>query len=414
MNNLRKASSFVAERLSTLSGSTLTSEPPVPSRFHSDTDLFDYVTGRIIYQAGVDCESKPMLVFCACNFPSPQEVDYDKVLNGAKYRPGWTWLFKAYRSLSRNAYGYDECRHKPLLSLPCPPLKKVGKQCDPNCTLEWHRCPVLYNLSWVDKLSDLAQQVPLDQIAVPPEVEAYNDTLEPRTVVETALQTNRHGGISGIEFPQLSPSGRGRGMFGVPLVELTGPDCEQGLPRVVQDCLDYIREHGLETEGIFRRSPSSVQLKQAKAAYNRSEVVNMNELGVHVAAVLLKMYFHELPTTILPVALYTTLPSMAECSSDAECAAFIRDTVLPQLPTPNRYVLAHIFYLLHNVSLQSEINKMNSHNLAIVWTPNLVKSDNLAMDMKMYDPNGAGTVGQLVRVAIDYYTVIFATDTASD
>ncbi|KAJ1651763.1 hypothetical protein IWQ61_007752 [Dispira simplex] len=406
MNNLRKASSFVAERLSTLSGSTLASEPPVPPRFHSDADLFDYVTGRIIYQAGVDCESKPMLVFCACNFPSPQEVDYDKVLNGAKYRPGWTWLFKAYRSLSRK---YKKNLKNLYVVHPSTWMRVLMDMMNAVISPKFFR-----KLSWVDKLSDLAQQVPLDQIAVPPEVEAYNDTLEPRTVVETALQTSRYGGISGVEFQQLSPSGQGRGMFGVPLVELTGPDCEQDLPRVVQDCLDYIREHGLETEGIFRRSPSSVQLKQTKAAYNRSEAVNMNELGVHVAAVLLKMYFHELPTTILPVALYTTLPSMAECSSDADRAVFIRDTVLPQLPKPNRYVLAQIFYLLHNISLHSEINKMTSHNLAIVWTPNLVKSDNLAMDMKMYDPNGAGTVGQLVRVAIDHYAVIFTTDPTSD
>ncbi|KAJ1945149.1 hypothetical protein FBU59_002394 [Linderina macrospora] len=64
-----------------------------------------------------------MLVFCACNLPNPQTVDYDRLLNliifrldefvendytvvlftsGAKFNPGWNWLSKAYKRLDRN------------------------------------------------------------------------------------------------------------------------------------------------------------------------------------------------------------------------------------------------------------------------------------------------------------------------
>ena len=78
-------------------------------------------------------------------------------------------------------------------------------------------------------------------------------------------------------------------LFGVPLEELMGFDGEKGgLPRVVKDCIQYLRSTGglricnnvlvlmsslgLQDEGLFRRSPNSVMLKQAQQAYDRGRV----------------------------------------------------------------------------------------------------------------------------------------------
>ncbi|CAG8444995.1 10292_t:CDS:2 [Diversispora eburnea] len=84
--------------------------------------LADYVYSKVIYQAGVDFESKPMVIICACNLPDPKEVDYNRILErillkldlfvesdytvvlfagGAKHNPGWSWMFRAYKSLGR-------------------------------------------------------------------------------------------------------------------------------------------------------------------------------------------------------------------------------------------------------------------------------------------------------------------------
>ncbi|KAJ2757577.1 hypothetical protein IWQ57_007057, partial [Coemansia nantahalensis] len=84
--------------------------------------LLDYVNTQVIFQAGVDFESKPMVVFCACKLPSAQAVDYERLLNliifrldefvendytvvllasGAQHTPGWGWLARAYRRLDR-------------------------------------------------------------------------------------------------------------------------------------------------------------------------------------------------------------------------------------------------------------------------------------------------------------------------
>ncbi|KAJ1739825.1 hypothetical protein LPJ78_004270 [Coemansia sp. RSA 989] len=84
--------------------------------------LLNYVNSSVIFQAGVDYESKPMLVFCACNMPNPKQVDYDRLLNliifrldefvendytvvlltsGATHNPSWHWMSQAYRRLDR-------------------------------------------------------------------------------------------------------------------------------------------------------------------------------------------------------------------------------------------------------------------------------------------------------------------------
>ncbi|OBZ68840.1 hypothetical protein A0H81_11269 [Grifola frondosa] len=69
-------------------------------------------------------------------------------------------------------------------------------------------------------------------------------------------------------------------LFGVPLEQLMGFDGEKGgLPRVVKDCIQYLRECGLQEEGLFRRSPSSVLLKQAAQAYDRGHVVSLTTFG---------------------------------------------------------------------------------------------------------------------------------------
>lgn len=42
-----------------------------------------------------------------------------------------------------------------------------------------------------------------------------------------------------------------------------------GIPRVVRDAIQFIRESGMEEEGLFRRSPQSVLLRAAQDAYDR-------------------------------------------------------------------------------------------------------------------------------------------------
>jgi Rho GTPase-activating protein 1 len=170
-------------------------------------------------------------------------------------------------------------------------------------------------------------------------------------------------------------------IFGVPLEDLMGFDGEKGgVPRVVRDAIQFIRESGMEEEGLFRRSPQSVLLKAAQDAYDRGlyllvtdavdtetlpsgNVVSLETFGdPHLAAVLLKKYLRDLPEPVIPESLYPVVRRCPQPSAsndptdptsverDIASIAYIRDVLLPQLPLCVYILLSHVLraYLLHS------------------------------------------------------------------
>ena len=70
---------------------------------------------------------------------------------------------------------------------------------------------------------------------------------------------------------------------------------------------------------------------------------------------------------------------------------------------PNvQMLLAQVFHLLWEVHSKHSVNKMNSYNLAIVWTPNLVRSDDTVQDFAMCGVGGGGTLGTVIKLCIDH------------
>ena len=52
-------------------------------------------------------------------------------------------------------------------------------------------------------------------------------------------------------------------------------------------------------------------------------------------------------------------------------------TLLLSLPLPNRLALSLLFLLLYKIEEKSDVNRMSSQNLAIVFGPNLLRSASL-------------------------------------
>ncbi|KAF9256571.1 RhoGAP-domain-containing protein [Marasmius fiardii PR-910] len=182
-------------------------------------------------------------------------------------------------------------------------------------------------------------------------------------------------------------------IFGVPLEDIMGYEGEKGgVARIVRDAVAYIRETGMEEEGIFRRSPSSALLRAAREAYDRGNVVSLDTFGdPHLAAVLLKKYLRDLPQPIFPEALYPTIRRCPPPSNSVDMAAvtYIRDVLLPELPPCVYILLSCVLQLLHETSLHSGKNRMDAYNLAIVISPNLVKGSNPARDVMMCMAQGS-------------------------
>ena len=163
-------------------------------------------------------------------------------------------------------------------------------------------------------------------------------------------------------------------LFGIHLEELMGYDGEKGgVPRVVKDCAQYLRQtgasvslspnpsshhvsQGLTDEGLFRRSPNSATLRQVKEAYDRGQVVSLDSFDdPHLAAVLLKMYLRDLPEALFPEPLYPVIqqcPVPTEDPSDWSAVLYIRESLFPALPRCNYILLSYILRASYIIPIQ--------------------------------------------------------------
>ncbi|KAI0260222.1 hypothetical protein BC834DRAFT_901746 [Gloeopeniophorella convolvens] len=384
-------------------------------------DRLQLTISKMIYQAGVDYETRPMVVLNASALPDPREIEYDTLLPrilsyldlyvesdytvvffaaGSKHTPGWNWMWKAYRSLSRKYRKnlkrlyivHSNFFSKMLFSL-------AGAFISPK---------FFRKITYVGTLTELAFQVPLTQIDVPPAVYQENSKHERQITMPVQMRSN---------------------LFGVHLEELMGYDGEKGgIPRVVKDCTQYLRETGLADEGLFRRSPNSATLRQVKEAYDRGQVVSLDSFDdAHLAAVLLKKYLRDLPEPLFAEDLYPIIqqcPVPTENPSDWSAVLYIRESLLPALPRCNQILLSYYLHLMHEVSLRSSTNLMDAHNLTIVLCPNLVSGSSPARDIAMCalpggptlhpslspspsSSQGRTTLGMIIKLCIQRYYEVF-------
>ncbi|XP_066296050.1 ralA-binding protein 1-A-like isoform X2 [Branchiostoma lanceolatum] len=162
-------------------------------------------------------------------------------------------------------------------------------------------------------------------------------------------------------------------IFGIPLheaVERSKLIDGIELPAIFRDCLDFIEERGLSTEGIYRISPVKSQVDALRAAYDHGEVVDLQDHDPHTVAGLLKTYLRELPDPVLTMEL---LPGFEDASAlageDDRIAALIQ--MLYQLPTCNRLLITWLIqHMVHIMDREAE-TKMNLQNISIVLSPTL-------------------------------------------
>ncbi|KAJ1736698.1 hypothetical protein LPJ72_001168 [Coemansia sp. Benny D160-2] len=345
-------------------------------------ELATYVNEKLVYEAGVDYESRPMLVFAACRMLNPDVVDYDRLLNlilfrlddfvesdytvvllaaSPRYKPNIKWLYTAYRRLGRK---YKKNLKALYIVHPSKWVQILMSAMNAVLSPKFAK-----KVQWIDTLSELARRVPIDQINIPPEVYQFNATKE------TEIKVPSHGG----------PSNR---FFGVPLERLMGAHGELGLPAPVADALDYLYTNALQVQDLFRRSPPSATLQKVRSQYEVEGHISITYAvwGEHVAAAILKTWCRELPHPIIPSHYYELIREIPGSEKQPEQAAiYVRDVVLPALSDPPcvALLLAALFGLLRAVADHSHVNNMTSAKLAAAWAPNFVRSSQPDVDISM-------------------------------
>mmetsp|Transcript_42712 Transcript_42712/g.68658 ORF Transcript_42712/g.68658 Transcript_42712/m.68658 type:complete len:529 (-) Transcript_42712:441-2027(-) len=161
-------------------------------------------------------------------------------------------------------------------------------------------------------------------------------------------------------------------VFGVPL--------EASSSIVVSECIAFLQETGLTTEGMFRVPGNQLNVDLIRQRYDKGEKGVISDpkhpARVHDVCTLLKLWMRELPEPVIPTNYYEKLMSLVRSDLKGEdpkttlhVIAFVDD-----LPTIHQQLLGTLVSFLDDVSQKKDENKMSAANLATCFAPSLMRA----------------------------------------
>ncbi|XP_040849224.1 rho GTPase-activating protein 25 isoform X5 [Ochotona curzoniae] len=178
------------------------------------------------------------------------------------------------------------------------------------------------------------------------------------------------------------------------------------VPILVEKCAEFILEHGLNEEGIFRLPGQDNLVKQLRDAFDAGERPSFDrDTDVHTVASLLKLYVRDLPEPVVPWGQYEGFLLCGQLMNADEAKA--QQELMKQLsilPRDNYSLLSYLCRFLHEIQLNSAVNKMSVDNLATVIGVNLIRS-------KVEDPavimRGTPQIQRVMTMMIRDHEILF-------
>ncbi|XP_029562029.1 rho GTPase-activating protein 22 isoform X2 [Salmo trutta] len=202
----------------------------------------------------------------------------------------------------------------------------------------------------------------------------------------------------------------GGGIFGQHLEDTVQYEKKFGqrlAPLLVEQCVDFIRERGLDEEGLFRMPGQANLVKDLQEAFDCGDKPLFDSnTDVHTVASLLKLYLRELPEPVVPFSKYEDFLSCAQLlAKDVEEGVQELGKQVSNLPPANYNLLKYICMFLDEVQSHANKNKMSVQNLATVFGPNILRP-------KMEDPvaimEGTSLVQSLMTVMISEHNRLYS------
>eukprot|EP01125_Pyxidicula_operculata_P019694 TRINITY_DN715_c0_g1_i1.p1 TRINITY_DN715_c0_g1~~TRINITY_DN715_c0_g1_i1.p1 ORF type:complete len:601 (-),score=146.86 TRINITY_DN715_c0_g1_i1:36-1838(-) len=252
--------------------------------------------------------------------------------------PPLSWLRKCYSIFSRS---YKKNLKQLFVIHPSTLVKTTMKLFKPFISNKFWK-----KLKYIEDYKQIFQYVSPQQVKLPPEVILHVSKSRPA----------QHQ------------------IFGVPLDQVMQHpmNSKYTMPVIVMRAIDYLSKNG-KVEGVFRLSGHAQRIDQIKQMYDAGEEISFSdETDVHVIACLLKTYIRELPNPLLTYELHQQW--LDAYSNETEQAILNLRKLIKILPTPNHTILNNLIQLLHDLTLDEEKTKMSAANLAICWSPNILRS----------------------------------------
>lgn len=250
----------------------------------------------------------------------------------------------------------------------------------------------------VSTISQLALEIDIENLLIPPSAYLYDRQLSPDIHV---------------------PYASGRRAFGARTPMPKNSDGKSRLPRVLRETSTFILfKDNIKTEGLFRIPPHSKLKEILKEAYDRgqkyiiwkemkvtlplpnypnaesstlviSEMEPGDSYGVHLAAGLTKLWYSELREPLFPRSSYPDIKAKFDRHNSLYSVEELQELVSPMsdsssLPANSRKILIrHLLPLLSIVAANEDQNKMSPDNLAVCFAPTLLCGDDPLEDAKM-------------------------------
>ncbi|XP_070849316.1 rho GTPase-activating protein 15 isoform X4 [Chaetodon trifascialis] len=179
------------------------------------------------------------------------------------------------------------------------------------------------------------------------------------------------------------------------------------VPRFVKLCTEAVEKRGLDTDGIYRVSGNLAVIQKLRFLVNHEEKLNLNESeweDIHVVTGALKLFFRELPEPLVPFGFFTDIVETVKMSDYMDKVDRLKCLVL-NMPPPNHDTLQFMCRHLKRVLERSDINRMTTQNIGIVFGPTLMRPerDNGNMAVNMVYQN------QAVELILSEFDHIFGT-----
>ncbi|KAL5710373.1 Rho GTPase-activating protein 4 [Ranunculus cassubicifolius] len=192
----------------------------------------------------------------------------------------------------------------------------------------------------------------------------------PTNVIHEAHVTfDKFQGLHGVpvefesEIPRSVPSAS-RTIFGVSMEAMKYSYDTRGntVPTILLQMQKRLyAQGGLEAEGIFRICGKNSQEEYLRDQLNNGIVPD--SVDVHCLACLIKAWFRELPKGILDCLLPE---QVMQAEEEEEC-----DQLVKMIPPIEGALLNWVVNLMADIVQEEARNKMNAHNLAVVFAPNM-------------------------------------------
>jgi Rho GTPase-activating protein 44 len=189
----------------------------------------------------------------------------------------------------------------------------------------------------------------------------------------------------------------GKGIYFGESLENSYKLCEQlQIPHLFDQSVEFLSTYALQEEGILRLSAGDIEKKTLKKMLDDGCQVTLASYSVHAVAAVLKEYFRELPTPLIPFELYQQFVNSYNTHVTGSGLSAIPPIHLKelifQIQPQNRRVLLSLIAMLFKVSTYSDVNKMTPSNLAIVFGQNLLRSNSSDLMKVMSDTTAVNGV----------------------